>query len=374
MARGTLRRGASLANQDYGSVSDSPGYGEQGQESQGNPWDYALQSFPGMGGMGEALPGFNDQPSDQWNDPTAGWIGGYGGLGNVSMNVDDNVQGYGTINNTGTGGILNLPENPPVVPPQGGWEGMGEMPQQGNQGWMPTWQARQPSYQQGLDDWLYGSYLTKPTQMAGQLNDAIGGQLNANADRTNAQNMLGAQLAAQQQMENNRLTAQQNMLNSLLGTVGNIGSGGNRMQGFQDTRSGQSAALPGAGNIGHTQNSITAGALPQSQIALNVATAGGSGNYTAPQAPGGMKAGVQAALDRSYNTSMQNTGNRNATALDRTAGAQNAQLGRTSQVAAANQGIQNAGFLTGLNSQNAGNDMTRRNNMLRIGGRIAGMA
>jgi hypothetical protein len=164
------------------------------------------------------------------------------------------------------------------------------------------------------------------------------------------------------------------MLNDILSAV-NGNNGGPRMQGFQDTRTGQYAALPGAApaNIGTTGNSITAGALPATQIASAVGTAAGR-HYTAPKSNIQAPAAAQKALDGQYDAQMQVAGNRNATALGRTAGAQNAQLGRESQMAAASQGIANAGILADQNSQNTANDISRRNPLLRLGGRIAGLA
>ena len=50
--------------------------------------------------------------------------------------------------------------------------------------------------------------------------------------------------------------------------------------------------------------------------------------------------------------------------LDRGATARNKQLGRASQQAAAGQGLDNAGFLVGLNNDNIRNNMQTRNPLL----------
>lgn len=259
-----------------------------------------------------------------------GMLGGMGGIGSAPI-----VGGPGGAPGGGNGGGNTN------VPPSG-------------MTWWNQQYRRTPTMQNTLDNWLLGSYLTGPSALADQVTQEFDSQMNMNADRSH----------------------QRGMLNDILGAISGLGNGtGTRMQGFQDTRTGQGAALPGAqlANMGSTSNSITAGALPQANIQSAANTARGGGDYQAPNAGLPIPAAAQNELNQRYTTSMNNQGKLNETNLNRYANAANAQLGRASQVAAADQGVDNAAWLIGQNAANAQNDMMHRNAILRHGIRQLGV-
>ena len=276
-------------------------------------------------------PSFAD--SLDWN--SFDWDGyGSGSGGSSGLAGLGSLGGIGAAQSVGAG--VTQPTQQTAIAPNGvSWW---------NQQFRP-----QASMQQGLNSWLLGNYMNKPGEMAQQATDAIGSQLNMNADRNH----------------------QRGMLNDILNAVGNIGqSSGPRMQGFQDIRTGQGAALPGT-----TQSSITAGQLGAPRIQQAVATArGGGGDRSAPTAGLRIPAGAQAELDQRYATSMTNQGNQNATELDRYAAGQNAGLKRGAEVAAGGQGNRNAQWLINQNTANVANDSRTKNALLRFGMRQGGFA
>lgn len=169
------------------------------------------------------------------------------------------------------------------------------------------------------------------------------------------------------------------MLNRLLGGLGNLnfgggGGGGGRMTGFQDTASAQGASLPGGGGTGQYTTNITAGPVPQAAVnqAMTAMKGGGAAAPASsiPTSPGA----APAALARQTRQAAANSGAINATNLDRQMAQSNADLKLKSESARAAQGTDLASLLASMNRDNVNNDIARLRAMSGLyGGVINGL-
>ncbi len=249
--------------------------------------------------------------------------GGTGSMGNYTMTLPDNPNNGGPLNGFNFGMMDDyqgdiLRDNQfqtPVIPNYGIYFG-NEMAKQNAAG---------------------------PSQFVGEMNDAIGGQLNRNADNNFRNNVLSA----------------------IMGLGNN--NGGNRVMGAGDVNSRQFAALPGAGpgNMASYGTTITASAPSSSAVhdAGSKIASAGSG-FKLPQAV--PMSGAQ------YGAANQNFGHQLASAtggagLDfaRNANQQAQQLGLGIASARANQGNALGNVAQNFNQQNVQNAVSRQGAMLR---------
>lgn len=285
-----------------------------------------------------------DPVVDAWNEASSDMHGGaangmLGSMGNFGQGLANTAMQWGQGLGNGLSGLLN----------SNIWNNQ----HQGDILRDTTFQTPViPNYGMFFGNQMAQQNAAGPGQMVAEMNDAIGGQLNQNADNNFRNNVLQA----------------------IMGLGNN--NGGNRMLGAADVNSRQFAALPGAGpgNMANYGTTITASAPTSGSVrasANNIASAGSG--FKLPQAV--------PMSGKQYGQANQNFGNQLASAtgnagLDyaRTAGPQAQRLGLDIASARANQGNALGNVAQTFNQQNVQNAVSRQGAMLAALSRMGKLA
>ncbi len=166
---------------------------------------------------------------------------------------------------------------------------------------------------------------------------------------------------ADRKYRNDKAKANFDLMNKLIDTIGDIGTGsggegGGRMRGFYDTRSRQAAALPGVHQTDvNTAPVDVGGALSK---AYGTAAPAPTGGGTTP----GISPKAEAAMNQQYNSAMSAAGSQNALGTKLMGARQNADLTRRAQAGRAAQGLDHTNYLAGLHSENVNNNLRKLQN------------